>query len=82
MGIENLTKLEMNDDGTYTATCNNRCVTEVVSGKEIILGRVCEKLYPDNEGSFLGINEEFEFTCYAEKSKTNEDIETDIHDAE
>ncbi|MFK7953399.1 MAG: hypothetical protein AB8B73_11180 [Ekhidna sp.] len=80
--MENLTKLEKNCDGSYTVTCDNRCETENVSEKDIILGNVCKKEYPDREGSFIGIGESFDFTCFAEKCKSRQGIDDDILDVD
>lgn len=64
MGIENLTKLEANEDGTYTATCNNKCETEIVSKKDVAIGAVCEKKYSDLDGSIIPVGHSLEFTAF------------------
>lgn len=69
MGIDNVSKLEANNDGTYTATCKNRCETETVVKKDLELGYVCRNKYLDRDESFLKVKEQISFTAYEDYTR-------------
>ncbi|MFK7822797.1 MAG: hypothetical protein AB8G05_01470 [Oligoflexales bacterium] len=71
MSIENMTKLEVNEDGTYTVSCNNKCQTEVVTKNDVVLGDICQPEYHDEGGSFIPVGGEFKFTSYQDTEENN-----------